>query len=74
MKRPFLIIVLLTISLLGLCQKTPSNIASILQAGNSITVTFNLPDYVIKDTSLLNPYGISELYKYIDICHFGSID
>lgn len=74
MKRPFLVLGFFIISLLGLCQKTPSNIVSILQTGNSITVTFNLPDYVIKDTSLLNPYGISELYKYIDICHFGSID
>ena len=74
MKRKIFILLILSINLVGFAQKTPSNVISILQSGNSITLTFNLPTYTIKDTSLYEPYGIAEIFKYIDIDYFGSID
>ena len=78
MKRKIIISLLIcfiafSINLIGFAQNN-SNAVSISQIGNSITVTFNLPQYSIKDTSLLVPYGVSESFKYIDIENFGVID
>jgi len=53
---------------------TQNNILNISQTGNSITTTFTLPNYSIKDTSLLVPYGVSEIFNYIDIGNFGIVD
>ncbi len=74
MKRKFFTILLLGLNLVGIAQKIPSSVISILQSENSITITFNLPAYAIKDTSQFEPYGISEIFKYIDIDYFGIID
>jgi len=42
---------------------------------NTLQVSFHLPAYEIKDTSLMVPYGISEIFKYIQIDdEFGIID
>ena len=65
---------LFSVNLTGFAQSLNSNIISISQAGNSITVIFNLPKYSIKDTSLLESYGVSEIFKYIEVENFGIID
>ena len=79
MKRKFITsllicLLLFSINLKGFAQKIPSNVISISQSGNSITLSFNLPEYNLKDTSVLIPYGVSEVFKYIDIDNFGIID
>jgi hypothetical protein len=74
MKRKLLTLLLLLISLTGFTQKNSSSIVSVSQSRNSITVSFNLPEYSISDTSVLKPYGISEAFKYIDIEQLGIID
>ena len=62
------------ISLFGFTQNKNSNIVSVLQTENSIVVTFNLPKYNIKDTSLFITYGISEIFNTIEIENFGIIE
>lgn len=61
-------------SLIIYSQEVPSNVLSVSQSGNSLIVTFNLPSYAVKDTSINDPYGVSENFKYVDIENFGNID
>jgi len=74
MKKIYLISLLIACSLIAYSQKIPSSILSVTQSGNSLTVTFNLPSYTLKDTSIYDPYGVSELFKFIDLDYFGNID
>jgi len=73
-KKISIIFLLLSICLLGLSENVPSSIINITQNENSITIYFNLPNYTLRDTSVLDPYGISEIFKYISIDYFGTID
>lgn len=50
-----------------------SDIVTITQSGNSIIIDFDLPDYVLKDTSIYENYGINRTYKYVEIEDFGDI-
>jgi len=74
MKKIYLISLLIACSLIAYSQKIPSSILSVTQSGNSLTVTFNLPSYSVKDTSIYDPYSVSELFKFIDLDYFGNID
>lgn len=70
----YTVISLLALSISGFTQDIPSSIISITQSGNSIIIDFALPSYSIKDTSVYEPYEITELYKSIDVEYFGNID
>ncbi|MCP4176903.1 MAG: T9SS type A sorting domain-containing protein [bacterium] len=74
MKKIILFTILIVSYLSAFSQKIPSSIFSVTQSGNNLIVTFNLPSYTVKDTSAYNPYGVSEVFKYIDIDYFGNID
>lgn len=74
MKRIYLILFFIASNLIIYSQELPSNVLSVSQSGNSLIVTFNLPSYAVKDTSINDPYGVSEIFKYLDIEYFGSID
>lgn len=74
MKKIYFISLLIAWSLIANSQKIPSSILSVTQSGNSLTVTFNLPSYTVKDTSIYDPYSVSELFKFIDLDYFGNID
>ncbi len=52
--------------------QTPNS--SITQSGDTIIVDFTLPDYQIVDTSLFDPFGVTQIFKYINIDNFGIID
>jgi len=71
MKKSLFIIFLTLVTLFSYSQKVPSSIVNITQSGNAFIVNFTLPNYTIKDTSLLEPYGISEIFKFIEIDYFG---
>lgn len=77
MKRKILSLFILSLYLQSFSQNLPSNLISISEAKGSISITFNLPDYTTRDTSVLNPYGISEIFKYITLSYskyFGNIN
>lgn len=76
MKKIVFSITLLFFSIIGFSQQIPSNVISITQSGNSLIISFNLPNYTVNDTSLIASYGVSELFKHIDLDgdYFGNID
>ncbi|HAH23389.1 MAG TPA: hypothetical protein DCL77_06490 [Prolixibacteraceae bacterium] len=74
MKKIYSIIVLLIMNIWVYSQEIPQSIVSVSEAENQFTITFNLPNYIVKDTSLLSSYNIPEIFKYIDIDYFGNID
>jgi hypothetical protein len=73
MKRINLILFFIASNLI-IYSQVPSSVLSVSQSGNSLIVTFNLPSYALKDTSINDPYGVSEIFKYVDIDYFGIID
>lgn len=75
MKRICLITILFAYNIIVCSQEIPSSILSIAQSGNNLVITFNLPSYTVRDTSIVDPYyGITEVFKYIDLDYFGNID
>lgn len=74
MKRASLFIFLMLICRLSYCQLLPSGIVTVTPTSNSIIVDFTLPDFEICDTSVVDPYGVTEVFNYILIDYFGSID
>lgn len=58
-------------------QTIPSYILSITEVTNGFSITFDLPNYTTRDTSLMEPYGVGELFKYITVdygTYFGSVN
>ncbi len=51
-----------------------TQISTITQSGDTIIVDFTLPDYQIVDTSLFEPFGVTQIFKYINVDNFGIID
>ena len=49
-------------------------ISTITQSGDTIIVDFTLPDFQIVDTSLFDPFGVTQIFKYINVDNFGIID
>jgi len=50
-------------------------ILNVQSNNNTLLVQFNLPAFTIIDTTLVVPYGITEIFKYIEIDdEFGCID
>lgn len=74
MKKIYLILLLISCNLFAYSQNIPSSILSVTQSGNSLIITFNLQNYTVKDTSIIDPYGVSETFKFIDLDYFGNID
>ena len=44
----------------------------VLQTNNVFTVQFTLPQYNVRDTSLVNLFDTQEIFQYIKITEFGS--
>ncbi len=72
-KNVFFIFILLLFSLSGHTQHLPASLVEIIQEENSFTITFHLPDYILKDT-MLTEDSLSEIFKCIEIDdYFGII-
>jgi gingipain R len=72
-KNVFFIFILLLFSLAGHTQHLPASLVEIIQEENSFTITFHLPDYILKDT-MLTEDSLSEIFKCIEIDdYFGII-
>jgi len=74
-KISLLSMVLVLAGLLATAQNNTANVIQVSQNNDILQVSFTLPTYDIIDTSLFVPYGITEIYKYIEIDdEFGIID
>ena len=72
MKTAIISAILFIVSVNLFSQTSP---VSVSQSGNTITVSFTLPAYALKDTSVAGLYAnTSEIFKFIDLEGFGIID
>ena len=65
----------LIISIFIICSITTSNAQqsplNVLQTNNVFTVQLTLPQYNVRDTSLVNLFDTQEIFQYIKITEFG---
>ena len=74
-KISLLSMVLMLTGILATAQNDTANIIQVSQNNEILQVSFTLPTYDIIDTSLFVPYGIREVFNYIEIGdEFGIID
>lgn len=68
--------VLMFIGFLATAQNNTANIIQVSQNNNTLQVSFILPSFEMIDTTLVYPYQINEVFKYIQINNdeFGIID
>ena len=65
MKKIYITILILVLSTICFSQKTSSKFVSAENQLDDILISFNLPSYEIRDTSLLESYNEKELFCYI---------
>jgi len=51
-----------------------SPVIQVANNSNSISVNFTLPAYTLQDTSVADLYNVPEIFKYIAINQFGTIN
>lgn len=66
--------IVFVICILGITIKTGyTQVTVVTGTTNSLIVDFTLPAYTIQDTSLLETFGINQLYSFVDIEDFGNL-